>query len=70
MRSSSDPAPTSYNEAQAELQAILRKLQNEDSDLDAMATQVQRARYLLDWSRARLRATEQAVDELLSATAE
>lgn len=70
MPSSSDTVPPSYRDAQAELQAILRKLQDEDNDLDAMTTQVQRAKYLLDWSRTRLRATEQAVDELLSATDE
>ncbi len=59
-------APASYAAAQAELQQILETLQRPDSPLDELTERVKRAKVLIEWSRARLRATEAEVDLLLS----
>ena len=57
--------PDSYEAAQRELQALLRALQDEEPNLDQLTERVRRARYLLDWSRTRLRAVEAEVAGLL-----
>ena len=60
--------PASYAAAQEELKKLLLDLQSDEVDLDAMTERVRRARALIAWSRERLRATQEAVDELLADT--
>ncbi len=59
-------APTSYAAAEEEIQQILALLQQPDSPLDALTERVTRAKFLLDWSRERLRATAAEIDQLLT----
>ena len=60
------PEPKSYAAAQDELMRLLADLQGDEVDLDAMTQRVRRAKDLIAWSRHRLRATQDAVDDLLA----
>ena len=57
--------PSNYAEAQRELQSILEYLQSPEANVDHLAEKVARARELVEWSRAQLRATEEQVNGLL-----
>jgi exodeoxyribonuclease VII small subunit len=64
---SEQPDPTSYGEAVAELEAILREIEDAEVDVDVLAERVQRAAHLIDWCRTRILAAREAVED---ATAE
>ena len=59
--------PTTYDEAQARLKAILTELESDAStSLDTLEAKVREAKSLLDWSQRRLRAVESDVEHLLN----
>ncbi len=54
-----------YAAAQKELEKILADLQDDKTDVDALAAKVKRAAELIDFCKTRLRATEDEVNKLL-----
>ena len=63
---SEQPEPSGYGEAVAELEAILREIEEAEVDVDVLAERVQRAALLIDWCRARILAAREAVEEATS----
>lgn len=63
----SEPAAApSYAEAMAELDAILRALEDDDLDVDALASRVARAAELLRWCRSRISDTKMQVETIVA----
>lgn len=58
-----DPRPAGYAEAVEELETIMRQIEDDDVDVDLLATHVTRAAGLIDWCRGRILAARAAVDE-------
>lgn len=59
-------APKDYAAAQAELEQLLTSLQQPSVEIDSLTEKVARAKELLEWSKQKLRSTEEAIDQLLS----
>lgn len=59
-------AELSYNQAVAELDAILRNMQSDACDIDALTDYTRRATELLRECRARLTATDQELRTILA----
>jgi exodeoxyribonuclease VII small subunit len=59
------PPPT-YAAAMAELDAILRALEDDDLDVDALAARVTRAAALLRWCRTRISDTKMQVETVVA----
>ena len=59
------PAPT-YAAAMAELDAILRALEDDVLDVDALADRVARAAELLRWCRTRIADTKMQVETVVA----
>lgn len=55
-----------YAESMAELEAILASLENDDVDIDALASQVERASQLIAHCEGRLRSTELSLQTILA----
>ena len=55
-----------YAESMAELESILNSLENDDVDIDALASQVERASQLIAHCEGRLRATELSLQTILA----
>jgi exodeoxyribonuclease VII small subunit len=55
----------SYRQNIVELEQIVRKIQSDDVDLDVLATEVERAKGLINDCRKRLRTTNEAVKRIL-----
>lgn len=53
-----------FNEALAELQSIVRKMEADDVDIDALAEHVKRAQELVDVCKKKLLKTEAEVKKL------
>lgn len=53
-----------FNEALAELQTIVRKMEADDVDIDALAEHVKRAQELVDVCKKKLVKTEEEVKKL------
>lgn len=60
--------PDGYSAAVAELEAILREIEDDDVDVDVLAERVTRAAALIDYCRDRILAARAAVDAAVSAT--
>lgn len=56
-----DPVPDGYGEAVAELESILREIEDDDVDVDLLATRVSRAAGLIEFCRDRILAARSAV---------
>lgn len=63
MTASLDPEPDGYATAVTELESILREIENDDVDVDVLATRVTRAAGLIDFCRDRILAARSAVDD-------
>jgi exodeoxyribonuclease VII small subunit len=61
-----EPPATSYVAAMAELDAILRALEDDDLDVDALASRVARAADLLRWCRTRIADTKMQVETIVT----
>ena len=55
-----------YAESMAELESILASLENDDVDIDLLASQVERASLLIAHCEGRLRATELSLQTILA----
>jgi exodeoxyribonuclease VII small subunit len=67
---SEQPEPAGYGEAVAELEAILREIEDAEVDVDVLAGRVQRAAHLIDWCRTRILAAREAVEDATADLAE
>lgn len=59
------PKKMTYNEALAELEAIVKEIENEEIDLDMLAEKVKRADYLCKYCRSKLRSIEEEVKSII-----
>jgi exodeoxyribonuclease VII small subunit len=60
--------PIGYAAALAELEAILRELDDDRIDIDVLAAKVQRASQLITVCRERITAAQIQIDEILAST--
>ncbi len=65
MSEDNQESPTSYAESVAELKAIIRGIEDEDIDLDALGEQVERAALLIRRCRATITRAEMTVRQVL-----
>ena len=56
----------SFSEALAELEAILRRIESDQTDLDNLAAELQRASALLEICRAKVRKADLEVSQIVS----
>lgn len=54
----------SFDKAYEELQSIVEKLQNDDSSIDNLSTQLKKAKELVSFCKTRLREIEEDIDEI------
>jgi exodeoxyribonuclease VII small subunit len=55
----------SFSEALVELEAILRRIESEETDIDRLADELKRAAELLDLCRAKIRRAEVEVTQIV-----
>ena len=55
-----------YEAAMAELQAIVRKMENDELDIDQMAEQLKRAQELIKLCKAKLTKTDAEIKKILT----
>lgn len=55
----------SYNEAMAEVEEILEKIENEELDVDELAEKVKRVAFLLKTCKEKLLKTNEQVEQVL-----
>ena len=58
--------PTNYEQAMAELENIVAKVENNEMNIDDLTAQLSRAQQLIKFCRGRLLNTEEEVKEILS----
>lgn len=58
--------PAGYAAALAELDAILRALEDDDLDVDALAGRVARAALLIEWCRGRIVGARMQVEQVVA----
>ena len=58
-------ADIKYNEAIAEIENILRQIENEDLDVDDLSEKVKRAYFLLKFCKEKLHSTEQDIEKIM-----
>lgn len=66
MSDSSDQQGLGYAEAMAELESILRALEDDDLDVDVLAARVARAAELIRWCRARITGARLQVEQVVT----
>ena len=54
-----------YEEAYAELQAIVRRMENDELDIDQMAEQLKRAQQLIKLCKDKLTKTDEEIKKIL-----
>jgi len=54
-----------YSEAIAELEAIVREIENEEIDVDMLTEKVKRADYLAKFCKSKLKSTEEEVKAII-----
>lgn len=59
--------PTNYEQAMAELESIVAKVENNEMNIDDLTEQLSRAQTLIKFCRGRLLKTENEVRRILSA---
>lgn len=70
MTGSATTEPDGYSAAVAELESILREIEDDDVDVDVLADRVTRAATLIDYCRDRILVARAAVDNATAALAE
>jgi exodeoxyribonuclease VII small subunit len=58
-------AAVSFSDAMAELEGILRRIEEEETDIDQLATELRRATTLLETARGQLRKAEVEVTQIV-----
>ena len=66
MTDSTDAPGLGYAEAMAELESILRALEDDDLDVDVLAARVARAAELIRWCRARITGARLQVEQVVT----
>ncbi len=59
------PKNLSYKNAMAQLEEIVRKIENEEPDVDELSTLVKKASELMNFCKKRLKSTEEEINETL-----
>jgi exodeoxyribonuclease VII small subunit len=59
------PEPPTFNEALAELEEILARIEGEEIDIDRLAAELRRASVLLELCRGKLRKAEVEVTQIV-----
>jgi len=59
------PKKPTYNEAIAELEAIVREIEGEEIDLDILTDKVKRADFLCKYCRSKLKSTEEELKSII-----
>ena len=57
-----------YEEAYAELQAIVQRMENDELDIDQMTEQLKRAQQLIKLCRDKLTKTDEEIKKILDST--
>ncbi len=60
-----DTGAIRYNEAVAEIEDILRQIENEEMDVDDLSDKVKRAYFLLKLCKAKLHSTEKDIEKIM-----
>lgn len=55
----------SYNEAVAEIELIISKIENQELDIDDLSVNVKRVAELLNYCKMKLKSTEEEVQKIL-----
>ena len=55
----------SYNEAVAEMELIISKIENQELDIDELSANVKRVAELLSFCKTKLKSTEEEVQKIL-----
>jgi exodeoxyribonuclease VII small subunit len=61
----SEPREPTFGEAMEQLEAILRRVEGEEIDIDELARELQRAARLLELARGKIRRAETEVSQIL-----
>lgn len=64
--SETDPEPTGYAEAMAELEAILAEIEDDAVDVDVLTRKVARAAQLVRWCRGRIDGARVDVERIVA----
>ena len=56
-----------YEQALAELQAIVRRMENDEMDIDQMSEQLKRAQELIKFCKDKLTKTDEEIKKILAA---
>lgn len=64
--SPAEPASPTFGAALAELEAILRRIEGDQVDIDLLAAELRRAAVLLELCRGKVRRAETEVNEILT----
>jgi exodeoxyribonuclease VII small subunit len=59
------PDEVPFGDAMAELETILRRIESEETDVDALAAELRRAAQLLELCRAKIRRAELEVTQIV-----
>ena len=59
------PAPAKYEQAFQELQAIVRRMENDELDIDQMSEQLRRAQQLIKLCKDKLTRTDEEIKRIL-----
>ncbi|HPD96196.1 MAG: exodeoxyribonuclease VII small subunit [Bacteroidales bacterium] len=54
-----------YNEAIAEVEKIISEIEDNETDLDELASKLKRAAELLNFCKAKLRSTEEEIQKII-----
>ncbi|PVX52566.1 exodeoxyribonuclease VII small subunit [Balneicella halophila] len=54
-----------YSEAMAEIEQVIKEIENDELDVDLLSVKVKRVAYLLEVCKNKLYKTEQEVEEIL-----
>ena len=57
--------PKGYAEAISELETLLRELDSNSVDVDALSSKLERASYLIDWCTTRIAAAQMTVNDMV-----
>ena len=66
MKQPATPSPITYEQAFQELQTIVRRMENDELDIDQMTTQLKRAQQLIKLCRDKLTKTDEEIKKILA----
>jgi len=66
MKQATTPSSITYEQAFQELQTIVRRMENDELDIDQMTTQLKRAQQLIKLCRDKLTKTDEEIKKILA----